>query len=141
MKVQFCTVVLVAALFAGAQGQSTPPVGPVIGILTQNCEDDCPPVSPVTLYLMNHFYPSPQKSTVISQRATLRHLRRRRFPPLPVHWCHFLHDLTYSTHGHGTHKTHPGQNNIHCRFVRQIPREWRSTGRPSTLQRAAGQPD
>eukprot|EP00729_Bicosta_minor_P023071 gene23071-27589_t len=43
MKVQFCTVVLVAALFAGAQGQSTPPVGPVIGILTQNCEDDCPP--------------------------------------------------------------------------------------------------
>lgn len=33
---------LLASVCAIAHGASTPPVGPVIGILTQDCEDDCP---------------------------------------------------------------------------------------------------
>ena len=40
---------LLASVCAIAHGASTPPVGPVIGILTQDCEDDCPAVSYIEL--------------------------------------------------------------------------------------------
>lgn len=40
---QLCPLLVAIALVGTTKAGSTPPIGPVIGILTQDCEDDCPP--------------------------------------------------------------------------------------------------